>query len=102
MNVLRLAASVSGAKTSHSFSHHLVQKSEAGLIDKIKTAAKNRIEVYKTQAREKQDLEQVLLMSDSMLEDIGLTHIDRDNLKFGQSSLAELNALREVYRGQFN
>ena len=102
MNVLRLAASVSGAKTSHSFSHRLVQKSEAGLIDKIKTAARIRIEVYKTEAREKQGLEQVLLMSDNMLEDIGLTHIDRDNLKSGQSSLADLNALREAYRGQFN
>lgn len=102
MNVLRLAASMSGAKTSHSFSHHLVQKSEVGLFDKIKTAARTRIEVYKSQAREKQDLEQVLLMSDSMLKDIGLTHIDRDNLRSGQSSLADLNALREAYRRQSN
>ncbi len=103
MNILRLAAaSTGGVKTSHNFSHNIVQGSEAGFIDKFKAAARDKIEGYKDQARRERETKQVLQMSDSMLKDIGLTHTDRNSLNSGLISLVELNARREAYRRQFN
>ncbi len=103
MNILRLApASIGDVKTGHNIDHHLAQGSEAGIIDKIIIAAKSKIEEYKAQARNERDTEQVLLMDDSMLKDIGLSPTDNDSLKSGLISLGDLNARRETYRRQFN
>ena len=103
MNILRLTvASVGGAKNGHSFDYNLAQDSEAGVFGKIKAAIVNKIEGYKAQAREEQGTEQVLLLSDSMLKDIGLTQTDRYSLKAGLTSLEVLNARREANRGQFD
>lgn len=103
MNNLRLAAASTGdTKSGHNFSHDFVQESETGFIDKIKAAVKNKIEGYKAQARRERETKQVLQMSDSMLKDIGLTHMDRNSLNSGLISLVELNTRREAYRRQFN
>ena len=102
MNNLSLAGVIIGsAKSSDNFNRHLIQGPEAGFIDRIKAAAKNKIEEYKAQAQRERDTEQVLQMSDSELKDIGLTNTDRDGLESELTSLAELNARREAYRRKF-
>ncbi len=103
MNNLKLAAaSIGDERVSDRFDLHLVQGTEAGLIDKIKAVVKLRIESYKAQAREEQGTEQVLQMSDSMLQDIGLNLTDRSSLKAGLTSLEELNTRREASRRQLD
>ncbi len=102
MNILNLAeVSIGSAKSRDNFNRHLIQGPEAGFIDRIKAAAKNKIEGYKAQAQRERDTEQVLQMSNSELKDIGLTNTDRDSLESGLTSLAELNARREAYRRKF-
>ncbi len=102
MNILSLAGVIIGsAKSNDNFNRHLIQGPEAGFIDRIKAAAKNKIEGYKAQAQRERDTKQVLQMSDSELKDIGLTNTDRDGLESGLTSLAELNARREAYRRKF-
>jgi uncharacterized protein YjiS (DUF1127 family) len=103
MNNLKLAAaSIGDEKICDRFDLHLVQGPETGLIDKIKAVVKLRIETYKTQAREERGTEQVLQMSDGMLQDIGLTVTDRSSLKAGLTSLEELNTRREACRRQLD
>jgi len=103
MNISRLAvASIGGAKNGHSFDYNLAHDPEAGFFGKIKAAMVNKIEAYKAQAREERGAAQVLQMSDSMLNDIGLTQTDRYSLKAGLTSLEVLNARREANRGQFD
>ena len=103
MNILKLAsASSSGAKISDRFDHHLVLGSRTSFIDRLKAVVQNRIETYKARARDEQGTEQVLEMSDSMLQDIGLTSNDRSGLKAGLISLDDLNGRREAYRRQFD
>ena len=99
MNILSLVGvSIGSAKSRDNFNRHLIQGPEAGFIDRIKAAAKNKIEGYIAQARRERGTEQVLQMSDSELKDIGLTKTDRYSLKSGLTSLAELNARREANR----
>lgn len=103
MNISKLVTStVDSTKPGHNFDHQLAFESGAGFFEIIKTAYKNKIEEYKSQIREHRDIAQVLQMSDSMLQDIGLTQADRDGLESGLISLEELNTQRETYYAQFH
>ena len=97
MNIFRVVASAVGSTISeHKFNHHLASDSEASFFEIFKAAAKIRIERYKARVQEQKGTVQVLQMSNSMLQDIGLTQSDRDSLKAGLTSLEELNAQRET------
>ena len=102
MNILNLAeVSIGSAKSRDNFNRHLIQGPEAGFIDRIKAAAKNKIDGFKAQAQRERDLEKVLQISDHELKDIGITNSDRDSLESGLTSLAELNARREANQRKF-
>ena len=75
-------------------------KSILSVIGKIKASFKRYIGDLKARAQEQRDIKAILGLSDHHLQDIGLTHVDRHDLRWGQTTLEGLNARRELNRIQ--
>jgi len=75
-------------------------KSILGLVGKIKSAFIQYIADSKAIARERRAVEEVSQMSASMLEDVGLTQNDADDLRLGLISVDSLNVRRDKNRSE--
>jgi uncharacterized protein YjiS (DUF1127 family) len=91
-----------GSKNSSyvQFGREIRAKSILGIVGKIKNAFIQYIEDSKAIARERRGVEEVSRMSATMLEDVGLTQNDADDLRLGLISLDTLNARRDQNRKQ--
>jgi len=75
-------------------------KSILGLVGKIKSALIQYIADSKAKAQERRSVEEISQLSASMLEDVGLTQNDADDLRLGLISLDSLSARRDQNRNQ--
>jgi uncharacterized protein YjiS (DUF1127 family) len=91
-----------GSKNSsyEKFGREIRAKSILGLAGKIKNAFIQYIEDSKAIARERRGVEEVSQMSASMLEDVGLTQNDADDLRLGLISVDSLNVRRDKNRSE--
>jgi uncharacterized protein YjiS (DUF1127 family) len=82
------------------YGHEIRAKSVLGVLAKIKNAVRQFVNDSRAAARARRNNEEVLQLSENILKDIGLTFVDTQDLKSGQTTLEALNARRDQYRDQ--
>lgn len=119
MKLFNLAiASIVDANTGNGVNHQFIERfvsatsdyekrgreisanSMIAVIGKIKASFKLYIEASKARAQERRAIKALSGMNDHMLRDIGLTHVDMHDLRWGMTTLGGLNARRELNRVQ--
>ena len=85
----------SGHSSLHTQAHKIRSRSVLDLIVKIKVGIQAYVEDSKTRAIDRQATKEVLALSDSMLEDIGLTRDNLIELRNGSISLEMLDVRRD-------
>jgi uncharacterized protein YjiS (DUF1127 family) len=92
----------SGSKDSGhlQYGREIRDKSVLGVLAKIKSAVKQFVDDSRVAARARRNNEAISNLSEHLLKDIGLTFVDIQDLKSGQTTLEGLNARRIQYRDQ--
>jgi len=75
-------------------------KSVLAVLAKIKIAVKQYVDDSREAAKARRNNEAISQLSEHMLKDIGLTFVDIQDLKSGQTTLKGLNTRRNQYRDQ--
>jgi len=92
----------SGSKDSGhlQYGREIRAKSVPGVLAKIKIAVRQFVDDSRLAARTRRSNEALSQLSEHILKDIGLTFVDIQDLKSGQTTLEGLNARRDQYRDQ--
>jgi uncharacterized protein YjiS (DUF1127 family) len=92
----------SGSKDSGhlQYGREIRAKSILGVLAEIKIAVKQFVDDSRAAARARRNNEAISKLSEHILKDIGLTFVDIQDLKSGQTTLEGLNSRRDQYRDQ--